>query len=113
MRPTLALCLTIATSAASLTVAIPSEAATPVRAQSIRNQIDSLENRINGNDRRDNISEREAAGLRNQLDELQDLFRRYNANGLSAAEMNTLQDRIRRLYARLGNERRDPGGRRG
>jgi hypothetical protein len=92
---------------------MPSEAATPARAQSIRNQINSLEARINGNDRRDSISEREAAGLRNQLDELQDLFRRYNSNGLSAAEMDTLQDRIRRLNARLGNERRDPGGRRG
>ena len=113
MRRTLALCLTIATTAASLAVAIPAEAATPVRAQAIRNQIDELDRRIDRNDSRDNISEREAAGLRNQLDELQDLFRRYNSNGLSISEMNTLEDRIRRLRARLGNERRDPGGRRG
>ena len=113
MRPTLALCLTIATTAASLAIAIPAEAATPARAQAIRNQIDSLERRINGNDSRDVISEREAAGLRNQLDDLQDLFRSYNSNGLSPAEMNTLEDRIRRLNVRLGNERRDPGGRRG
>lgn len=109
----LALGLTIATTAASLAVAIPANAATPMRAQSIRNQITELERRINRNDSRDNISEREAAGLRNQLGELQDLFRRYNANGLSNSEMDTLQDRIRRLNARLGNERRDPGGRRG
>ena len=73
----------------------------------------ALEDRINGNDHRDTISEREAAGLRHQLDELQDLFRDYNRNGLTATEMNTLQARINRLNVRLGNERRDPGGRRG
>jgi len=112
MRQGLALCLTVATTA-SLSIAFPASAATPVRAPSIRNQIDSLEDRINGNDHRDTISEREAAGLRHQLDELQDLFRDYNRNGLNAAEMNTLQARINRLNARLGAERRDPGGRRG
>jgi predicted RNase H-like nuclease (RuvC/YqgF family) len=113
MRRTLVFCLTIATTAASLAIAIPSEAATPLRAQAIRNQIDELDRRINHSDHRDVISEREAAGLRHQLDELQDLFRSYNANGLSNAEMNTLENRIRRLNVRLANERRDPGGRRG
>lgn len=113
MQRGLALCLTIATTAASLAIAIPGEAATPARAQAIRNQIDELDRRIDRNDSRDTISEREAAGLRNQLDELQDLFRRYNGNGLTPSEMDTLEGRIRRLWARLGNERRDPGGRRG
>lgn len=113
MRRSLALCLTVATTTSSLAIAMPADAATPVRAQTIRNQIDELDRRIDRNDSRDTISEREAAGLRNQLDELQDLFRRYNANGLTPAEMDTLEDRIRRLWVRLGNERRDPGGRRG
>jgi hypothetical protein len=55
---------------------------------------------------------REAAGLRHQLDELQDLFRDYNRNGLTAAEMNTLQARIngstpaRRRAARSGRAAR-------
>lgn len=86
---------------------------TPQRAQAIRHQIDQLRQAVNRTDRRDRISEREAAGLRRDVANLQDQFRSYNRNGLSNPEMRTLERRIADIRGRLRYERWDRDGRRG
>lgn len=85
---------------------------TPGRAEAIRSQIAQLEQRVNRNDRRDRISEREAAGLRREVRDIRDQFRVFNRNGLDNREFRTLQVRIDRAKARLHFERRDGDGRR-
>jgi len=85
---------------------------TPARAQAIRNQIDELQRRIDRNDWRGRISDREARGLRKDVARLQNQFRDYNRNGLSNREMNTLQNRINNIRTRLRIERNDWDNRR-
>jgi septal ring factor EnvC (AmiA/AmiB activator) len=93
---------------ATLAIAMPAAAAsTPARANAVRNQIAELDRRINRNDNRDHISEREAAGLRNDVDRLQNQFRDFNRNGLSNGEYRTLQGRIDDIRTRLHIERSD------
>lgn len=97
----------------ALSAAIPAQArpsydhSTPARAEAIRHQIEELQQRVARNDRRDRISEREAAGLRNDVRRLRDQFRTYNRNGLSDSEFRTLERRIKAIRDRLHDERRD------
>ena len=81
-------------------------------ANAIWTQIEQLQRRVARNDGRDRISEREAAGLRRQVNELQIQFRDYNRNGLTQRESRYLQDRIHQIRSRLHYERRDNDGRR-
>jgi len=95
---------------ASLAVgaAVPASAApTPYRSDAIRNQIAELQRRVERNDRRDRISEREARGLRQDVYRLRDQFRAYNRNGLSRSEYRILTQRIDNIRMRLHIERRD------
>jgi septal ring factor EnvC (AmiA/AmiB activator) len=85
----------------------------PARASHVWHQIEELEHDVNRTDRRDNISEREAAGLRAQIADLKRQYRRMNANGLTKGEVDALEKRIRNLRARLGNERHDRDQHRG
>ena len=80
---------------------------TPARADAIRHQIDELQRDVNRNDNRDQISEREAAGLRGDVARLQNEFRDYNRDGLSNVEMRSLNNRIQTIRGRLHGERRD------
>lgn len=102
----------------ALSAAVPAQArpeyghSTPARAESIRHQIDELQQRVMRNDRRDRISEREAAGLRADVRRLRDQFRAYNRNGLSNSEFRTLERRIDSIRARLRIERNDRDHRR-
>ena len=81
-------------------------------ANGIRNQIEELQRRIERNDNRDRISEREAAGLRRDVWRLRQQFRDYSRNGLSGREARVLQDRIDQIRQRLRIERSDWDGRR-
>lgn len=81
-------------------------------ANQIRAQIAELDRRINRNDNRNRISEREAAGLRRDVRNLQSTFRAYNRNGLNNAELRTLNNRIDNIRTRLRIERRDWDNRR-
>jgi len=85
---------------------------TPARTEAIRNEIRQLEQRVNRNDNRDRISEREAYGLRREVRAIADQFRSFNRNGLDNREFRNLQIRIDRVKARLQFERRDGDGRR-
>ncbi|MBC2666184.1 hypothetical protein H7F51_11715 [Novosphingobium flavum] len=85
---------------------------TPARTEAIRSQLNQIEQRVNRNDNRDRISEREAAGLRREVREIRDQFRAFNRNGLDNREFRTLQVRIDRVKARLQVERHDRDGRR-
>jgi predicted RNase H-like nuclease (RuvC/YqgF family) len=81
-------------------------------ANAIRSQIEQLQYRISRNDGRDRISDREAAGLRRAVYELQQQFRSYNRDGLNQREARYLQDRINQVRSRLQHERQDNNGRR-
>jgi septal ring factor EnvC (AmiA/AmiB activator) len=85
---------------------------TPMRADTIRQQINELQRDVNRNDNRDRISEREAAGLRRDVAGLQNQFRAFNRDGLSGGEMRILGNRIQNIRSRLHDERRDADGRR-
>jgi predicted RNase H-like nuclease (RuvC/YqgF family) len=85
---------------------------TPGRANAIRAQIDDLQRRIERNDNRDRVSEREAAGLRREIRDIRDQFRVFSRDGLNNREFRTLEVRIDRLKARLRVERNDRDGRR-
>src|SRR5687768_2508396 len=63
-------------------------------ARGIRAQIEELQRRVERNDSRDRISEREAASLRRDVYRLRQQFWSYNRNGLSHREARYLQDRI-------------------
>ena len=56
---------------------------TPARAEAIRAQLDDLQRRVERNDRRDNISGREYAGLRHDVASVRYQFQRANRNGLT------------------------------
>lgn len=81
-------------------------------ANAIRQQIEQLRFRVSRSDSRDRISEREAAGLRRAVDQLQMQFRDYSRNGLTQRETRYLQDRINQVRSRLTYERNDRDGRR-
>lgn len=85
---------------------------TPYRADQIRAQINDLQRRIDRNDGRDRISEREARALRNDVRGLQATFRAYNRNGLDRREMAVLNQRIDNIRTRLHIEKRDWNNRR-
>jgi len=85
---------------------------TPARAEAIRNQIAMLEQRVNRNDNRDRISEREAWGLRREVRDIREQFRVFNRDGLNDREFRILQNRIDRAKDRLHVERNDRDGRR-
>ena len=98
----------LASLALAAAISGPAEARrTPNRAEAIRHQIDELQRDVNRNDNRDNISEREAAGLRADVASLQAQFRAFNANGLDNGEMRTLENRIHTIRERLHGERHD------
>lgn len=81
-------------------------------ANAIAQQIQNLQRRIDRNDGRDRISEREAAGLRRAIYNLRLQFRDFNRNGLTRRESQILQERINWVRSRLQAERRDGDGRR-
>lgn len=81
-------------------------------ANAIAQQIQQLQRRIDRNDGRDRISEREAAGLRRAVSNLRLQFRDFNRNGLTQRESRILQERINWVRSRLQMERRDGDGRR-
>lgn len=82
------------------------------RTNAIRQQITQLERRIERNDNRDRISEREATRLRRDIRDLRQQFRTYSRNGLTQSEFRTLERRIDQIRARLHMERNDRDGRR-
>lgn len=86
--------------------------ATPARAETIRSQIDDLQRRVERNDRRDNISAREAQGLRRDIWSVREQFRNFNRDGLNDREYQILQHRIDNIRGRLHIERNDNNGRR-
>lgn len=104
--------LAVALLAASLTAPLHA-APTPVRSSEVWEDIVALERDVNRADARDTISEREAAGLRSQIADLKGQYRRFNANGLSPNEAQTLENRIHSLRNRLVNERGDRDHHRG
>ena len=77
------------------------------QANAIRSQIEQLERRIQRNDGRDRISEREAATLRRAVYGLRQQYRDYSRNGLTRREAQVLQSRIQQVRERLHYERRD------
>jgi Spy/CpxP family protein refolding chaperone len=80
--------------------------------QSIRAQIEDLQRRVERNDWRDRISEREAAALRRDIWRLRQQYRDYARNGLSQREAQILHEQVRDVRQRLRYERRDRDGRR-
>ncbi|MXO75866.1 hypothetical protein GRI40_11630 [Altererythrobacter aerius] len=82
------------------------------QANAIRAQIDQLAQRVDRIDRRDRISEREAAALRRDVRNLRQQYYSYSRNGLSEREFHVLQNRIHQVRQRLNHERRDRDGRR-
>lgn len=86
---------------------------TPVRADNVRFQLAELQHRVDRSDRHDRISEREARGLRRDIADAREQFRRYNRDGLDHGEYRHLQARIDRIRDRLHMERADWDGRRG
>jgi hypothetical protein len=73
-----------------------------------------LDRRIDQGQRRGTLSRREANNLREELDDISNLERRYSRNGLSRWEMSDLDNRFDALAARIRFEQRDsnnrPGG---
>jgi len=82
------------------------------RIDAIRSQLNQLDQRVNRNDWRGRISDREAQGIRRELRETRDQFRMFSRDGLNNREFRVLQNRIDRLNVRLKVERNDRDGRR-
>lgn len=82
------------------------------RGVGIREQILDLQRRIERNDNRDRVSEREAAGLRTAVWRLRQQYHSYARNGLSRRESQILQRQINDVRQRLRYERRDGDNRR-
>lgn len=89
------------------------ERETPYRTQAVREQLDRLADRVNRTDRRDRISEREAAGLRREIREAREQFRWFNRDGIDHRELRILQARIDHIRFQLRDERYDRNDRRG
>ncbi|WP_298197522.1 hypothetical protein [Novosphingobium sp.] len=83
------------------------------RAGEIRDQLDDLARRIDRNDRRDRISEREAWGLRREVRAAREQFRWMNRDGLDHRELRHLQARVDHIRWQLRGERADWNDRRG
>ena len=81
-------------------------------ARAIGAQIAELQRRVERNDSRDRISEREAAALRRDVYRLRQQFRDFSRNGLNPREARVLQDRIQDVRQRLRIERNDWDNRR-
>lgn len=118
--------LPLAIAAAGLAIAMPAQAQardhahhapawqlTPARNAEIRQDVASLRNAIDRAAARRTISQREAAGLRSEARAIQQTHQRYARDGLSRAEVRTLQDRVNRVRVALRMERRDWDGHRG
>jgi len=86
---------------------------TPARNTQIRQDIANLRMSIDRAAARRTISQREASGLRNEARSIQQLYQGYSRNGLTRAEVRTLQDRVNRVRVALRMERRDWDGQRG
>ncbi len=86
---------------------------TPGRNAAIRNDIYSLDSRIDRAKARRAISTREATGLHRDARDLQLTYNRYANRGLSASEYRSLQHRVATINSRLYSERSDRDGRRG
>lgn len=82
------------------------------RAQALRAQIQQIEYRVQRNDGRDRISEREANALRRSVYDLRRQYDYYARDGFSQREVQILQSRIQQLRQRIGYERRDDDRRR-
>ena len=82
------------------------------RVDAIRSQLNQLEQRVNRNDWRGRISDREAMGIRRELRETRDQFRYFSRDGLNDREFRVLQNRIDHLRDRLRFERHDRDARR-
>lgn len=82
------------------------------RAQALRAQIQQIEYRVQRNDWRDRISEREANAFRRTTYDLRRQYNAYARDGFSQREFQILQGRVQQLRQRLGYERRDDDRRR-
>lgn len=82
------------------------------QSHAIRQRIDELQRMVNRNDRRERISEREAAGLRRDVAHLRETYRAMNRDGLSVRESRLLTQRINAVRERLRYERFDRDDRR-
>lgn len=82
------------------------------QSHAIRQRIDELQQMVNRNDRRERISEREAAGLRRDVAHLRETYRAMNRDGLSVRESRLLTQRINAVRERLRYERFDRDDRR-
>lgn len=82
------------------------------QSRAIRQRIDDLQRMVQRNDRRERISEREAAGLRRDVAQLRETYRAMNRDGLSVRESRFLTQRINEIRDRLHHERFDRDGRR-
>jgi len=105
----------LAAIAALLPLAIANAQAkpTPVRSAEVWAEIQNLEADVNRADARDTISEREAAGIRAQIADIKQTYRRWNGNGLTSGEAAALRNRISAQRNRLQNERHDDDHHRG
>jgi len=81
-------------------------------AREIRRDISQLQNRINQAQRRGTISNREAVGLRRDVNRLEAQFSRFSRNGLDRREIGQLRAGINQVEYRLRAERRDRDRRR-
>jgi hypothetical protein len=73
----------------------------------IRSQIDRMIDRIHRAEDRDMISKREEDRLLREARNIQRLYHRYRANGLSSRETHELQSRIHNLRQQFRFERQD------
>lgn len=78
----------------------------------IRQDISQLEDRISRAHQRGTVSRREAARLREEASGVRRLYGRYSRNGLSRAEVSTLERHINEIHREIRASRRDWGGRR-
>ncbi|MDD3798713.1 MAG: hypothetical protein PHE36_05990 [Novosphingobium sp.] len=106
--------------AAPLALAAAATLATPATAESrpqngvqVRQEIAQLDRQIDRARARHTISVREAARLHGQVDRLENLYARYARNGLTRAELRTLDNRIDRVKRQLHVERSDNNDHRG
>ncbi|MEO5586854.1 MAG: hypothetical protein ABIQ81_04075 [Novosphingobium sp.] len=80
---------------------------TPERSNAIRQQIWSLDRRVDRATQNRTITRREAVGLRRNVASLRNRYQMYNRNGLSFQEVRTLQGRVNSIRTRLRLERAD------
>lgn len=76
-------------------------------------RLDQVDNRIDRQARRGNLSQREAFALNRQANHIRNRLFRAGRNGLNGREFTQLRFQIDRLEQNLRHERRDRDGRRG